>query len=217
MILFLCLHALFDFDLQYPALVFPLLILLDYSPCEKPKRSRILLPSAVLLAGLSPWIGLSSFRLWLGDAEGAVRTYPAYTTALVRMLPDAPPEEQEALADRILSLNKSVALAHDAKAHARFAQGDMLSMIEHKQEAMRLAKYDLDEYLDYLDLLIYARQLYSGSGDSESASLCTALMQAVPEKLREAEAGTSSLGWRIRDLPDLELPASYRQILEKSS
>ena len=195
-----------------------LILALDWETAEKPHRvSSCISFASVLLCLFSCWLGLASFFLWTGDAGSAVRVYPAYTPDLVRQLAESPEAEQAEIAERILRMNDSVSLAHNVAAHEAFNEGNILGMVEHKQDVLRLSKYRRDEYLDYLNMLIVSRELYSSRGDENSTSLCTALMREVPTRMQQVLDSTSVLGWKIRDLPDLNLPEEYLQAIEKSS
>ena len=148
-------------------------------------------------------------------AGAAVRLFPDYTQARIRLLTAAEtPAEMDSQADEILRRNRSVAVAWDAKARAAYAAGDFTTVIAHKQEALRLAPYELSEYLDYFDMLWVGMQLYEKNGDLQSRNYCAARLLELPELLQAVEARTSSLGRRIQDKPELSLPENYRQALE---
>ncbi|MCR5136772.1 MAG: O-antigen ligase family protein [Oscillospiraceae bacterium] len=210
----LCLHCLFDFDTQYPAMCFILLTLSDTAPIGKKSLQPGWTAFAALTAALCGiWIGLASFALWAGRPESAVRICPVYTTALVQMLPDAGEAELEELSDRILHLNGSAAIAHDGKARAAFADGRFRETLEHKLEAIRLRQYDLGEYLEYLDYLELGWRMYRSSGNRNDAAYCAEKMSEVPAMLNAVKAKTSALGYKIQEQPNLELPRQYLDLI----
>ena len=88
-------------------------------------------------------------------------------------------------------------------------------MCSHKQEAIRLSRYSLAEYLDYFDLLRYARDLYLQSGDTDGADRCLSLISEIPAMLETADAQTSRLGRMIKDQPELTLPPPYLSWLDQ--
>lgn len=217
----LLLHCLLDFDTQFISIALLLFLVLDAEP-QAQKRlpaGGIVRPFSAglltLLALLSLWIGSASFLYYLQNPSAAVKIYPAYTAALEDLLSDASEQELGTLADRILRLNQSVVLAHDAKARSLFSAGSFSGMHEHKLEAIRLARYHKTEYLDYFDMLIYSYQIYLQAGDSASADHCLALIQEIPAMLETADARTSRLGRMIKDQPDLTLPPPYVSWMEK--
>ena len=138
----ICLHSLFDFDLQYPAIAFLLLIALDSEAPGKPLKRRKAAVSllAGLLAAFSLWLGMASFLQYTGNTEAALRVYPNYTTALVQQLPYAESPEREELTERILKLNRSAAPAWDAKAEASFHAGRLQDAADEKKTALGFRK-----------------------------------------------------------------------------
>lgn len=215
------LHCLLDFDTQFISVALLLFLVLDTAPQAQRKLSPnkalrglsagILTVSALLCL----WIGSASFLYYLRRPADALRVYPAYTAAIADLLPTASDEDLGPLADRVLRLNKAVALAHDARAKADFSAGKIAAAISHKQEAIRLCRYNLTEYLDYFDILRYAREQYLQRGDPGSAETCLAMIAEIPEMLETVDSQTSRLGRIIRDKPDLTLPPPYVSWLEQ--
>ena len=207
----LLVHCLLDFDTQFVSVALLLFLVLDSEPQATRAFQHISFPalSLALLSLVSIWIGTASLSFYLGNSSDAVHLYPGYTTALTDLLPEASEQELEMLADRILRLNSSVALAHDAKAKTEFASGSFSGMLTHKQEAIHLAKYNLMEYLDYFDLLRYSYELYSQRGDMSSAEKCLTLIAEIPQMLETVREQTSRLGWMILEHPELDLPDNY--------
>ena len=217
----LVLHCLLDFDTQFVSVALLLFLVLDAEPQARkpasPSRAVRGLSAGILLVSalFSLWIGTASFLYYLRKPADAVRVYPAYTAALADLLPDAAEQNLGPLADRVLRLNKAVALAYDARAKADFSAGNFSGMIAHKQEAIRLSRYNLTEYLDYFDILRYARERYLQRGDPDSADSCLSLIIEIPGMLETVDAQTSRLGRIIRDKPDLTLPPPYVSWLEQ--
>ena len=210
-------HCLLDFDTQFISVALLLFLVVDTEPkAETPHRFGLLAPASLtILAVLSLWLGSASFLYYVRKPASALRIYPAYTAALVDLLPDASGQQLGSLADRVLHLNQNIALAHDARAEVDSFDGNFSGMCSHKQEAIRLSRYNLAEYLDYFDLLRYTRDLYLQAGDTVSAERCMALIQEIPAMLEAADAQTSSLGRMIHDQPNLTLPPSYFLWMEK--
>ena len=210
-------HNLLDFDTQFISVALLLFLVVDTEPkAETSHRFGLLAPvSLTVLAVLSLWLGSASFLYYVRKPASALRVYPAYTAALVDLLPDASGQELGPLADRVLHLNQSIALAHDAKAEVDSSDGNFSGMCSHKQEAIRLSRYNLAEYLDYFDLLRCSRDLYLQTGDTVSADRCMALIEEIPAMLEAADNQTSRLGQMIHDQPNLILPPPYISWMEK--
>ena len=217
MILLLCLHSLMDFDLQFAAMDLILLLMMDHEG----KRPYTLKGFPVLAGGLL----LAVFCLYFGTASGlyqynrdaaAVALYPGHTLAQLNMLTtDTDAAAMERRADSILSHNQSASLAWSAKARVAMAKGDVAGMLEYKPKAIRLAKYSLEEYLDYADMLWRGKTLYEKAGNTSGAQRCQDELHHIPIWIQETLDGTSMLGWRIYDKPELELPPEYAWLKEQ--
>ena len=152
---------------------------------------------------------------YLGYQDLAVKLYPYYTEANTAILRDAATREAgEAAADRILQTNDSVALAYDAKALSSAMDGDYGQMIEWKELAIEKNPYALYEYVDYVSLLSRAAETCRQEGDTEGMAYYAERVREIPGRLRELETRTSPLGWKIRDLPETELPEDVTAYIE---
>ena len=213
-------HCLLDFDTQFVSVALLLFLVLDAEP-QAGKLSgagvkRRLFAGLLAASSLfSIWLGTASFYFYLDNSSAALRLYPGYTAAMIDLLSNSPEADLGPLADRILRQNQSVVLAHDAKARTLFSAGSFSGMYEHKQESIRLARYHMEEYLDYFDMLIYSYKLYRQSGDAASADRCLTLILEIPAMLETADAQTSRLGRMIKDQPELTLPPPYISWMEK--
>ena len=212
----LCFHSLFDFDLQFTAMG---LILLTAAEGEEKPLPSFKRPAVTglcgILSALCLYLGIASCLYYLNMPRAATAVYPGYTMAWIdRMTLAEDGDTMEEAADHTLALNRWVSLADSAKARACFARGDVQSMILYEERAIALAKYDRDSYLDYLDMLLAGIDLYRSAGDADSAEYCRQRALAVPERMEAVTAGTSALGRRITDLPDMTLPEPYRLALD---
>ena len=89
----------------------------------------------------------------------------------------------------------------------------MIRVIEYKERAIALARYSLEEYLDYFQMLHTGYQLYLQQGDRTSAEVCRQKLLNIPQQMEAVLQGTSPRGWRIQDQPELTLPEEYQRIL----
>lgn len=171
-----------------------------------------------LILGICLWLGTSSYLYRSGWSEEAVRVYSGCTGAWISLLTQTEDvTEMEKIADEILSWNSSVSLACSAKARAAYARGDFESVIAYKRKAVSLARYELEEYLDYFQMLYVGFQMYLAGGDARSAAVCREQILEIPDMLTEALNRTDeldALAWKIRDKPELTLPKEYQEILD---
>lgn len=210
-------HAMFDFDFQFISNWFVLLLVLDLDSGADIviKRYGILRCAGGILTGICIWVGAASCFFHFGNDRAAVKVYAGYTDAWVSMLSKLEnADEMEMIADEIVLRNQSVSLAYSAKARAAYARGDFDKVIFYKKKAIALSQYELDEYLDYFEMLYVGVQLYEASGDSASAGICVQQIKEIPNMLARVLEKTNAYAWVIRDKPDLTLPDEYQEILE---
>ena len=201
------LHCLLDFDLQFIVVDFLLLLLLDgSSQFIKLKRRSITFSLSAAVIALLLWVGSASAVYYFKDYDLARKIYPAYTTAYINlMLKESNPEDADALADKIISINQSVSVAYSAKSRMAFADGNIHQMIEYKKQAISLGVYSIDEYREYREMLEIAEELYLNAGDESSAEYCRRCNNEIALMLEKVKNNTSKIAWMINDKPNLEL------------
>lgn len=207
----ICLHGLFDFSLQYLAILLIFAAVLDYDNCRelKVKRAdqRFLTATAAVLAAASLYFGAVNGAAYWGNHRLAVKLDPTYTDSLVALMAEEPDiAVADEYAQQVLELDRYVAPAYRIRAMAAYSQGDMANMIQYQKSAIACAPYDKTLYTDYLQMLERGERLYTQAGDTQSAAVCREQMNAVPGMMEAALQNTSSLGWLIDDKPDLTLP-----------
>lgn len=207
----ICLHGLFDFSLQYLAILLIFAAVLDYDNCReiKIKRAdqRFLTAAAAALAAASLYFGAVNGAAYLGNHRLAVKLDPAYTDSLVALMAENPDiAVADEYAQRVLELDRYVAPAYRIRAMVAYSQGDMANMIQYQKSAIACAPYGKTLYTDYLQMLETGAALYIQAGDTQSAAVCREQINAVPGMMEAALQNTSRLGWLIDNKPDLTLP-----------
>ena len=217
-LLTVCAHAMMDFDLQFLSIWFVLVPAMDLwsgKAVSIKKTKAPLTLAAVSLLAVSIWLGTADFLYTIHNIPGCLRVMPNHTMALIETLPEITDvEELEERADQIIRLNPYAAVAHSAKGNAAFGKGDILKMMAEKEEAIRLAPYYLDGYLDYFDKLDEVMKRYEQMGDFASAEICREKILEIPDMLEQVKAKTSPIAWKIQHIPELELPKKYQNILK---
>lgn len=217
MLFLLCLHALTDFDFQFVALGLLLMLLLqeEKGPQRIWKKKAPLYTGLLLLLLICLYGGTASLLGHMGKHQAAVKLYPGHTLSRMELLKQTDTAEaMEAQAEAILGANRYASLAWTAGARGAFGRLDFTKMIEYKRKAISLARYSLEEYLDYADMLRTGWSLFEEAGDVASASFCREELERIPLWMQETLEGTSYFGWRINDKPLLELPAEYAWLEE---
>lgn len=209
-------HCMMDFDLEYIAMYFIVLLCLDWDT-GKTKTLKLTVPakavSAVLILG-SLYIGVGSTLYYSGKTEASVKVYPWNTQARMELLTEAETaEEMDEQADAILALNDTVALAWDAKAEAAYSRGDFGAVIDAKNNALANTKYIRSEYVDYFNKLAVGYQLYLQAGDTKSAQICLDEIIGIHSRIDRVLAATDELAWKITDKPYLVMPDEYNDFV----
>lgn len=213
-------HCMFDFDLQFIVIDFVLILAMNpVAECKcKVDNKYIIWITGGILCIISLWIGTASAFYNFGKYQIAVNLYPGYTSAWIDMLQQAETvNDMDSVADRVIALNESVSLAYSAKARAAYANGDFENMIFYKKKAISLSKYELEEYLDYFNMLYVGIQLYTVNSDMKSAEYCRQQLLEIPGLMADVIDKTDDIAWRINDKPELILPDEYQEILKTFS
>ena len=211
-------HALIDFDFQFSAVAFLLLL------CGSGGRSReIRLPrrevSAAVCAVLSLTLGYFSLVYCLDFLDRPAAAYALFPADLSlaekRLQSFAGVDEAEPVADAILSSTDLSMLAWDCKFAASAQRGDLPGMAENRYQYLRLNRYRGEVYKEFTSLLENA--CVQGSG--QELVQYKALAQATILQLEEVNQTTSPLAYRIVDKPELDFTADVlsrlNQIVER--
>lgn len=218
-LLVLSAHCLIDFDLEFFLFWAILLFCLDFEEGKvyllKFRKSTTAVTVAVIL-GVCFWLGLGELLYQCGNTKAALNVTPFHTDALVSELKHATdPDELDSLAEQILSLNPTHALAYSAKANAAYSRGEVLEMIQYKETALALTPYTTEEYCDYIEKLYTVLELYVRNGDMDSASYCLKKLLAIPDLMETVAAKTDPLADKTSNDTELILPDAYQNLLSE--
>lgn len=205
-------HALIDFDLQFTAVAFLLLLCGSGGRCKEIVLSRRG-ASAALCAACVLVFGFFSIVYALDFFERPAAAYTLFSADLslaekrLQSFPDV--ESAEPVADAIIASTDLSMLAWDCKLAAAARRADVSAMTEYKYQYLRLNRYRGEVYEDFAALLENAR--VQGSGP-ELVRYKT-LAQAIITQLEEVNRTTSFLAYRIADKPELDFsPQIYAQL-----
>ena len=211
-------HALIDFDLQFTAVAFLLLLCGSGGRYKEIALSRRRV-SAALCAACMLVLGYFSAVYAMDFFErpsAAYALFPADLSLAEKRLQSFPDvESAEPVADAIIASTDLSMLAWDCKLAAAARRADVSAMAEYKYQYLRLNRYRGEVYEDFAALLENAR--VQGSGP-ELVRYKT-LAQAIITQLEEVNRTTSFLAYRIADKPELDFSpqiyARLNQIIER--
>lgn len=205
----MALHSCFDFDLQFIAMFFVMLLFMDHregKECILTARGGLAACSAGLAAVClygGVFLSLSRF----GKYAAAQAIYPWNTQNEIRLL--AAEEDLDTAvgtADDILERNEYVILAYSVKARQAYSQGNFAKLIDYKRLIFEKAPFEYEEYEEYGYMLINGIALYQQAGDTDSAQICRQELLWVKDRVHTAGSRLSRLGGMIDDQPVTWLP-----------
>lgn len=213
------LHSLFDYDFQFLAVVFVLLLFLQYGKEKRESISSLTYVitgvAAVAVFGLAVVVGVSNGLYLKGKYEKAFACGKMNTMAQIRLLEQADEiDDAEKIAEDILKRNTHVPIVYETLAKAEYADGNIQNYILYEMKAIQLAPYQIERYGDYINYLSVACTQYLNNKDYESASVCYDRLEELPDILKKVKDKTSSLAWKIKDKPELELPDEYYSLVQ---
>ncbi len=216
------LHSLFDFDLQFVALLVLMLLFTDFTEGKKYTLRGATLP-VVVLSSLSVVFCYFSVVLTLfacSKTEAVNKLYPWHTqNQIARLSLTTKTDELDVIADKIIKQNDYVSVAYSAKARYAFSKGDITSLIKHKNKAIELAPFQYQEYEEYCYMLMHSISLYENAKDENSVEFCKNELLRTNDKLHSLRKKLSKLGSKIIDIPNTKLPDdinNYISEIEKS-
>lgn len=214
----LCLHSLFDFNLQMIGMFFVLLLLLD-RPDAKSQTVKVKplgKAALVCLTAVSLYMGAALLLSHLGHWQVADQLYAYNTRNTLSMLEqETDIEKANTLADRILSYNKQYFAPYSIKAKYSYSKGDFTSVIQNKQAVFERNPFEYREYEEYCQMLLTGIDLYRKAGDTKSAQFCLQQLLQTQNMLSANAGRLSTLGKMIDDQPVTELSAELQQQIQK--
>ncbi|WP_249029880.1 O-antigen ligase family protein [Tannockella kyphosi] len=221
--LFISLHTLLDFHLQYISIFLIFILVLDYQPISKvinkKKKSKIkqitvknkvVYGFAVVSILFSGYMGSALFLEYMNQDDLSLTLFSMNSRIYMdKIYNTVDVDEANEYANKILDNGDDNMLSYRAKADWYFKSGMVEDTVENKLKQIELSKYDLDAYKELIEMLVIFKDLYNDSGDMEGVMYCTGILQSIPTMLEEVENNTSSLAYKITDQPDLELPSEY--------
>ncbi len=206
----ICAHSFFDFDLQFIAVFFLLILLLDNENGKTitiKKNTVILRSILILLAALNLYMGSHLVLAYFEQNNAAETLYPFNTDVKISSLEtQSDLEIANSTADEILKQNTSSFIPYSVKAKYYYSIGDFNSLIQTKRMVFELNPYEYTEYEEYCQMLINGISFYQKLGDNASIKYCQQELINTKKTLEQNINSLSPLGKKIKDQPTAELP-----------
>ena len=215
MLVFLLLHVLFDFDLQY-GLLFCILLMCADTEGAKVWGLKKQAGCGIALAGLavSAYFSLALGSSYAGNQEMATAMYPGNTSAWEEQMR----ETQDAqAAEKIIQKNGMRASAYETRAMAEISDGNYKEACEDIRAMLNCAGYQSYYYNQAVYELSYCLQGAVESDDMEFTQQVLEQIQGIPDQIQRQEQKATRFAKRINDKPEIELEDSIRQYLSQLS
>lgn len=212
-------HSCFDFNLQFVAMYFILLSLLDVHNGKQiiiRKNLITIMTSGVVIGMLCCYISVAQILAFAGKYEMSNSWYSWNTENDMKLFAVAEePEDIEFYADRILSRNEHIYVAYNAKAAIAFSEGKITDMMQYSKRAIQEAPLQSISYNQYCYFLIHSISLYQQAGDMKSAKYCQQELEKVVKEWQMLNQRLSKLGTMIKDQPNTEIPDEILKYVKK--
>ncbi|MBQ7203415.1 MAG: O-antigen ligase family protein [Eubacterium sp.] len=214
------LHSMMDFDLQYLAIDFILLVCLasDKNKREVGVKKSALAAVVTVFAAVtvfSAYLGASSFLFLINKSDSAVKICKYNTMAQIDALAATDDlDEKLEIANTIIKNDKYITNAYSAKAQYYYDDGDIQKTIEQKLLALKYNRYSHDEYEDLCGVLLAIIPEYIEMGDYDSAQYCIDKLAALQKSQKKLKNSTDKIAYDLPEKPDFTLPDEYKEAIE---
>ncbi|MCR5097490.1 MAG: O-antigen ligase family protein [Lachnospiraceae bacterium] len=241
LLIIFAIHIGWDFDLQYYAIT-AILILIVFTedrfrgshvsrvggrfsgrrrPHDPEGSSGIQIPSAIAISisavftAVFLWLGLVQGLMSAGDFRASFSLYPWDSVCEEQLMYYSQSEDEMGEhIDHILYLDPYSSSAWRMQAFRSSSYGDYELMIDSIDRYLLLRKYDMEAHSDMIVLLAQTADRIEKEGDKVDAKLLREHIRWVAEFIADTEKNTSSLAYRLRDLPEFTLSDEANEIVE---
>lgn len=226
-LIFLLLHALFDFDLQFGFMFCILLMCTDGDSYEtavlqnrlkSDGRNRFVLkPTAaygMTVAGLAVgiYLSLAFGSSYFGNHTMALAMYPGNTFALESKMTE---EEDVTAAEKIIKQNGLLASAYEYRAMDLIRQGNYEDAYDAVCDMLNCAGYQSEYYDMAVYELSYCLQGMVKADKISQAQKVLQKIQEMPQIIEAQENKATQFAYRINDKPEIELSDEITAYIDK--
>lgn len=231
-----CLHTLFDFNLQYIAMFWFLIILMSEGEAKsekeetKPKskkksvpddirvikKSVVVKPLMIVLFVVNLYMAVALALAYYNVNDPAFAMYPYNTRCnLVILEQEEDLQEANELADHIIKQNDNYFAPYSVKSKYAYSKGDFVGVINNKHEVFARYPFRYTEYKEYCTMLINGAIAFAEQGDVKSANICNDEVIATAERLASNKDRLSKLGKMIDEQPVLRISKNILEYIDK--
>ena len=213
-------HSLFDWDMQFTALLMILTLVIELDTDKKEvsvtgagKGAAAAAGSFAIAACL--WLGTAAYFEYIGNYETAAKVYPGLTTSQMQMINSAADSERFELAKSICSRNDYCVIALQAMAENVLNEGKFAEAERYAFMAMKAGRYNSRGYEFYIQIMDYALNMLKEAGDEEGMYAALMHIAGIPSQIEKVKASTSPYADLLYNRPEIRLDDIYTKYLEK--
>ena len=219
-------HCVMDMDLQFLLIDWILITAMNISDGKKleVKWQNSLIKSLLVLyvavGGIAfGWLGIAQGLMYVGDYSLADALVPNRVETkemlILGAIDNNDVKEVRQESEELLKNNEMDVLAYDALTLVAEAEGDNIAMLQYKRQAVGLQPYNLEEYEDYVARIDYVATLSEQTENEAMYQECVSMMKDVEQLLVTTEKKTSSLAYRLNDVPSFTMQDEYQKMMER--
>ena len=216
----IALHLLIDFDLQF-IIIFLILVmtlnLWDGKEYEFEPNKMAIISTKSILIGVYLYFGIVTVFNYFDKNEIASKMYPIYTEANISIANNYMQDEDIISANKIASnmqnTNKELGMIYNIKAYYYLKNQNWRLMEQNKKRYIKINKYDMKEYEDYVLMLSQAIEYYAQNDEMEKAMEYIKKVAKVPSIIEHVKSSTSSTSYKLKDIPTFELESNVQKYI----
>lgn len=213
-------HSLFDWDMQFTALLMILTLVIELDTDKKEVSVTGAGKAAAAVAGSSAiaaclWLGTASYFEYVGNYEMAAKVYPGLTTSQMQLINSAADSERFELAKSICSRNDYCVIALQAMAENALNEGKLAEAEGYAFMAMKAGRYNSRGYEFYIQIMDYEINLFKEAGDEKGMYAALMHIAGVFAQIEEVRVSTSPYADILYNKPEIRLDDAYTKYLEK--
>lgn len=218
-LLTIVIHILFDFDLQFMFMFIILVLMLNIwngKIKEYDVNNKISIAVISVFSMIYLYFGIVTFLHYIDKNEMATKMYPIYTEAnlsIAYKYSQDDIEQANKIASKILETNAYSDLVYNIKALYYMQNQNWKFMLNNKQKAIELAKYDMSSYEEYVLMLSAAIDYYTRNDETNEAMEYVRLVAEVPSKIQKIKDKTSDIAYKLKDVPSFELSKEVQKYI----
>lgn len=212
-------YSFFDFHMQFLSIIIIVLLCIKEEIASfciwKPKWDCCLLFVVAGSIYLCTATGIAQYYAVLGDYGQAVKWNPFSAQYKQEFLLQSENLEiADAYAEQLLKGNKYLYEAYMIRSNAAAKEKRVSDFIQYRKAGLRLRKYEMDEYEDYFEILVFWYIDAYRNNDFWVMGQCMEAMIEIPKLIEEVKKNTNIRAYRIQEKPNFYFNKEYIKLLE---